>query len=119
MTRAQVIQPGSIIATEFVETEADHKHLGILHLWKDKWRLESVPLQTMRPFKCKEVILADFEEASRGVGVDLSARLPLLRARGSGGVLDGTLAFVASEGVGGGLVGTLACCCERGGWGRS
>jgi len=58
----QVIQPGSIIATEFVETEADHKHLGILHLWKDKWRLESVPLQTMRPFKCKEVILAEFEE---------------------------------------------------------
>eukprot|EP00964_Phaeocystis_antarctica_P066798 scaffold40430_cov65-Phaeocystis_antarctica.AAC.1 len=54
-----VIQPGSTVATSLVEGEAKPKHVALLSIKDDNWKMESIPLTTVRPFLLREVVLAD------------------------------------------------------------
>ena len=58
-----VVQPGSTVATSLVEGEAKAKHVAILQVIGDQWKLEAKPLKTVRPFMMKSIALADFEDA--------------------------------------------------------
>ena len=57
-----VVQPGSTVATSLVEGEAKAKHVAILQVCGDQWKLEAKPLKTVRPFMMKSIALADFED---------------------------------------------------------
>lgn len=50
-----VLQPGSSVATALSEGEAKRKHCFLLEVNRDEWRLESVPLRTVRPFQFDSV----------------------------------------------------------------
>ena len=54
-----VIQPGSTVATSLVEGEAKPKHVALLSIKDDNWKMESIPLTTVRPFLLREVVLAE------------------------------------------------------------
>ncbi|KAL1515391.1 hypothetical protein AB1Y20_002019 [Prymnesium parvum] len=54
-----VIQPGSTVATELSEAEAKPKHVCILQLYGEKWKMSSIRLQTVRPFSFGEVVLEE------------------------------------------------------------
>ena len=54
-----VIQPGSTVATSLVEGEAKPKHVALLSIKADNWKMESIPLTTVRPFLLREVVLAE------------------------------------------------------------
>ena len=56
-----VIQPGSTVATSLVEGEAKPKHVALLSIKDDNWKMESIPLTTVRPFLLREVVLAERE----------------------------------------------------------
>ncbi|KAL7741992.1 hypothetical protein ACLKA6_018249 [Drosophila palustris] len=45
-----VSQPGSSVATSLSEGEAKKKHVGLLEIYKTKFHLKPLPLQTVRPF---------------------------------------------------------------------
>lgn len=57
-----VVQPGSTIVSELVEPEARPKHAGLLSLRGDQWKLDPLPLRTVRPFVTREVCLREHEE---------------------------------------------------------
>ncbi|CAF1301739.1 unnamed protein product, partial [Didymodactylos carnosus] len=54
-----VIQPGSSIATSLSEGEQLQKHVGILKIYKKTFKLEKVPLQTVRQFYFVDIQLSD------------------------------------------------------------
>ncbi|KAL3896350.1 MAG: hypothetical protein SGPRY_013292, partial [Prymnesium sp.] len=56
-----VMQPGSTVATSLVEAEAKPKHVALLQIRGEEFKMEAVPLCNVRPFAIKEVALADFE----------------------------------------------------------
>ena len=43
-----VLQPGAAVATELTEVEAKKKSVGILMIKGEDWKLESLPLTTVR-----------------------------------------------------------------------
>ena len=57
-----VLQPGAAIATELTENESKPKHVGVLSIRGDNWKLDSHKLTTVRPFLTREVVLQDHEE---------------------------------------------------------
>ena len=56
-----VIQPGSSVATALVDGESRPKHVAILQLHKQQWKLDAIPLRTVRPFLMRDVTLADHD----------------------------------------------------------
>ncbi|RHY12149.1 hypothetical protein DYB25_003404 [Aphanomyces astaci] len=54
-----ITQPGSSVATSLVEGEAKPKKIGLLEVRNNNFRLRSVPLKTVRPFKMAQVCLSD------------------------------------------------------------
>ena len=61
----RVSQPGSSVATSLVPGEAVAKHVGLLTIKGKEFDLEPIRLKTVRPFKYKEVALADDKELRR------------------------------------------------------
>ena len=57
-----VLQPGAAIATELSEGEAKPKHVAVLSIRGDNWKLQPHKLTTVRPFLTKEVVLQEHEE---------------------------------------------------------
>ncbi|XP_026193334.1 uncharacterized protein LOC34622899 [Cyclospora cayetanensis] len=57
--RCQVLQPGSSIATSLTAGEAQQKHVFVLEVRGDCFRLRAVPLKTVRPLIVEDVRLAD------------------------------------------------------------
>lgn len=57
-----VTQPGSSVATSLSEGESIEKHIGLLLVHKNEFKLEPIKLQTVRPFIFESVNLGDLEE---------------------------------------------------------
>lgn len=57
-----VSQPGSSVATSLSEGESIDKHIGILYIHKNQFKLEKIMLQTVRPFVFKSIDLINYEE---------------------------------------------------------
>ncbi|GMF30995.1 unnamed protein product [Phytophthora lilii] len=57
-----ITQPGSSVATSLVEGEAKPKHVAVLEINGQSFRMHNRELQTVRPFKMGEVILSEIEE---------------------------------------------------------
>ncbi|PRP74445.1 DNA repair exonuclease [Planoprotostelium fungivorum] len=53
-----IMQPGSSVATALSEGESKKKHVGLLEIRGDKFRLTPIPLKTTRPFIMEEIILS-------------------------------------------------------------
>lgn len=54
-----VTQPGSSVHTSLSESELAHKHVGILKIFKKSFKLEPVPLRSVRQFKMSSIVLSD------------------------------------------------------------
>ncbi|KAE8991665.1 Double-strand break repair protein [Phytophthora fragariae] len=57
-----ITQPGSSVATSLVEGEAKAKHIAVLEINGQRFRMDTRELHTVRPFKMGEVILGEIEE---------------------------------------------------------
>lgn len=57
-----ISQPGSSVATSLSEGESLEKHIAILHIYKDQFKLEPIKLQTVRPFVFKSIKLQDYDD---------------------------------------------------------
>lgn len=55
-----VTQPGSSVATSLSEGEALDKHIGLLVIHGDKFKLEPIKLKTVRPFIFDSINLSDY-----------------------------------------------------------
>ena len=51
----------SSVATALVDGESRPKHVAILQLHKQQWKLDAIPLRTVRPFLMRDVTLADHD----------------------------------------------------------
>lgn len=60
-----VTQPGSSVATSLAEGESIDKHVGILQICGNQFKLDPIKLQTVRPFIFKSINLDDYEEELR------------------------------------------------------
>ena len=65
-----VIQPGSSVATALVDGESRPKHVAILQLHKQQWKLDAIPLRTVRPFLMRDVTLADHDGGEHDLQVE-------------------------------------------------
>jgi double-strand break repair protein MRE11 len=45
-----IYQPGSSVATSLIHAESKPKHIGLLEVKDDQFRISPVKLQTVRPF---------------------------------------------------------------------
>jgi len=59
--RFRVLQPGSTVATSLVDGESQPKHLAVLEIKGQQFRLQSYRLKQVRPFVTEEVRLDDEE----------------------------------------------------------
>lgn len=57
-----ITQPGSSVATSLSEGESKRKHVGLLEINHDQFRLKPIILRTVRPFVMQSVVLADEPE---------------------------------------------------------
>ena len=57
-----VLQPGSSVVTSLVAAEAKQKSVGIFEINNKNCRLIPIPLQTIRPFVIREVVLAEVDD---------------------------------------------------------
>ncbi|KAI8314187.1 Double-strand break repair protein mus-23 [Colletotrichum sp. SAR11_240] len=57
-TGFHVMQPGSSVATSLVPGEAVPKHVAILNVSGKEFKVEKVPLKTVRPFITREIVLS-------------------------------------------------------------
>ncbi|ALC39312.1 mre11 [Drosophila busckii] len=55
-----VSQPGSSVATSLALGESIKKHVGLLEIYKTKFKLTPLPLQTVRPFVFESINLDDY-----------------------------------------------------------
>ncbi|TMW68208.1 hypothetical protein Poli38472_007880 [Pythium oligandrum] len=69
-----ITQPGSSVATSLVEGEAKAKHVGVLEIHQQSFRLSTRELKTVRPFKMTDVILSE-EESLDPNDPDVTGRL--------------------------------------------
>nr|WPK49561.1 MRE11 [Batillipes sp.] len=53
----KVLQPGSTVATSLSVSEALQKHVFILHITGVEWKIEPIPLKTVRPFYMRDIDL--------------------------------------------------------------
>eukprot|EP00049_Salpingoeca_infusionum_P013161 m.245981 g.245981 ORF g.245981 m.245981 type:complete len:671 (+) comp15371_c0_seq6:409-2421(+) len=61
-TGRYITQPGSSVATALSEGESVRKHVGVLHIRGNKFKIETVPLTTVRPFRFRDIALGNFLE---------------------------------------------------------
>ncbi|EDV26195.1 uncharacterized protein TRIADDRAFT_24372, partial [Trichoplax adhaerens] len=54
-----VCQPGSTVATSLTEGEAKRKHVAILKVFNKTFKVEEIPLNTVRPFYIDELCLQE------------------------------------------------------------
>ncbi|KAF9166818.1 Double-strand break repair protein mre11a [Actinomortierella ambigua] len=54
-----VTQPGSSVATSLSDGESRPKHVAILKIWKDKFDLQKIRLNSVRPFVMDDVVLSE------------------------------------------------------------
>eukprot|EP00940_MAST-03C_sp_MAST-3C-sp2_P002162 g2162.t1 len=54
-----IVQPGSSVATSLVKGEEARKHVGILQIRGEQFKVDPYPLKSVRPFILREVCLAD------------------------------------------------------------
>ncbi|KAI4465775.1 double-strand break repair protein mre11 [Holotrichia oblita] len=52
-----ISQPGSSVATSLSEGESADKHVGLLKVYKDTFKIISLPLKSVRPFIFDDIIL--------------------------------------------------------------
>ncbi|PNY29257.1 Double-strand break repair protein mus-23 [Tolypocladium capitatum] len=57
-TGFHVMQPGSSVATSLVPGEAVQKHIAIVSVTGKDFKVDKVPLKTVRPFVTRELVLA-------------------------------------------------------------
>ncbi|OAA37659.1 DNA repair protein rad32 [Metarhizium rileyi] len=57
-TGFHVMQPGSSVATSLVPGEAVQKHVAILSVTGKNFKVDKIPLKTVRPFVTRELVLA-------------------------------------------------------------
>lgn len=57
-----VSQPGSSVATSLSEGESIDKHIAVLHVCGDQFKLEPIKLQTVRPFVFKTIQMEDYAD---------------------------------------------------------
>ena len=50
---------GSSVATSLSEGESKKKHIGLLEIYEDQFRLQAIELKTVRPFVMEEVVLKE------------------------------------------------------------
>ncbi|XP_028027412.1 double-strand break repair protein MRE11 [Bombyx mandarina] len=62
-----VVQPGSTVATSLAAGEALPKHCGLLEIHKGNFKLTPLPLQTVRPFIFKTIVLSEENIGSEDV----------------------------------------------------
>ncbi|XP_017881711.1 double-strand break repair protein MRE11 [Ceratina calcarata] len=60
-TKYFITQPGSSIATSLCEGESIPKHVGILKIHGQKFKIEKLPLKTVRPFVFDDLFLQEEE----------------------------------------------------------
>lgn len=53
-----VMQPGSSVATSLVPGEAVQKHVAIVSVTEKDFKMEKIPLKSVRPFVTRELVLA-------------------------------------------------------------
>lgn len=58
VTGVPILQPGSSVATSLIEGESIPKHVAILSIKNKEFKLEPIPLMTVRPFAIQSVSLA-------------------------------------------------------------
>eukprot|EP01124_Arcella_intermedia_P010158 TRINITY_DN16696_c0_g2_i2.p1 TRINITY_DN16696_c0_g2~~TRINITY_DN16696_c0_g2_i2.p1 ORF type:complete len:688 (-),score=206.17 TRINITY_DN16696_c0_g2_i2:44-2107(-) len=56
-----ISQPGSTVATSLSEFESKPKHVGILEIQAEKFRLTPIPLNTVRPYLIEDIVLASVQ----------------------------------------------------------
>lgn len=64
-----ISQPGSSVATSLSEGEAIKKHIAVLNVWQGKYRLDPIPLQTVRPFVFKSIEIEKYDEELGDEGI--------------------------------------------------
>ncbi|RDA94583.1 hypothetical protein CP533_2425 [Ophiocordyceps camponoti-saundersi (nom. inval.)] len=57
-TGFHVMQPGSSVATSLVPGEAVQKHVAIISITGKEFKVDKIPLQSVRPFVTRELVLA-------------------------------------------------------------
>ena len=57
-----IYQPGSSIATSLIQAESNPKHIGLLEINKDKFRIIPIKLETQRPFIYEQFELKQFAD---------------------------------------------------------
>ncbi|KAG6462519.1 hypothetical protein O3G_MSEX013308 [Manduca sexta] len=62
-----VIQPGSTVATSLAAGEALPKHCGLLQIHKGDYSVKPLPLQTVRPFIFKTIVISEENLGDEGV----------------------------------------------------
>ncbi|KAL5478354.1 MRE11 [Sanghuangporus weigelae] len=67
-----VTQPGSSVATSLADGESLEKHVALLQICGKDFRLDPIPLRTVRPFVIDEVCLV---EAAEDEGFDVSDQI--------------------------------------------
>ena len=58
-TGFDIIQPGSTVATSLIQGESEPKHVCILSISGKEYKSEAIRLKSVRPFKVKDVSLAE------------------------------------------------------------
>lgn len=58
VTGVPILQPGSSVATSLIDGESIPKHVAILSIKNKEFKLEPIPLMTVRPFAIESVSLA-------------------------------------------------------------
>ncbi|OON19917.1 DNA repair protein [Opisthorchis viverrini] len=76
-----VTQPGSSVATILSEGEAREKAVGLLEVRGKEFKITRVPLQTVRPFVFKDVILEDEITKSVSGSLDLAKQVEMVCVR--------------------------------------
>ncbi|KAG5445240.1 meiotic recombination, variant 2 [Clonorchis sinensis] len=76
-----VTQPGSSVATTLSEGEAREKAVGLLEVRGKEFKITRVPLQTVRPFVFKDVILEDEITKSVSSSLDLAKQVEMVCVR--------------------------------------
>jgi double-strand break repair protein MRE11 len=57
-----IVQPGSSVATSLIEGEAKPKHVGMLEVCGQQFRVRPIPLKTVRPFIIDDIALSAHDE---------------------------------------------------------
>lgn len=83
-----VTQPGSSVATSLSEGESLAKHIAVVSIIGDKFKLEPIKLKTVRPFIFKSINLVDYEDELEFDDVDIVPKIKELLA----GIIEGMIA---------------------------